>query len=307
MKILIWLLCALVYGIIVTVFSFAGISLGGLPTVLIAGSLMAVAAALCNKVPSRTGLSLNFSHIKAFLQRYMELLSSAFASLFSKIAKHTSDNPQPASNPKTADSSVSPVASPTKSAPIQTSGSKKQPIVKWPVVVIVALSLLSLVLLSVIIYQHEHYRAEFAAQNVQMMELDGKLSEQSKTISEHASEISKLTDRADFFDAICNFLSSGNVGYSSSNFRTDESIIVVKESETDRKFTLTANWEGGASVSYSYDSALSVRPATISFDSSSWKTSTTVSITPKYEGTVIVTFKNDVNSETFKILIIVTK
>lgn len=247
----------------------------------------------------------------------MEPLNSAFASLFScirEIAKHVSDNPQTASSPKTVSPPAPPVATSAKSPPADTSGANGHSPSRWPIGVIVVLSLLSLALASVLFYQGGHYRSESAVLNSRNAKLEKQLFEQSEVIREQASDISKqaseissLTVKADRFDAVREFLSSGNAGYSSNNFCVDQSIIVVSKNDTDRKFTLTAHWEGGGTVSYAYDSILSVRPATISFDSSSWKTSTTVSILPKYEGVVIVTFENDVNSETFRILIIVTE
>lgn len=50
MKILIWLFCAFIYSFIVTVLSYVGISLGGLPTVLLAGFLILIAKRMCKKL-----------------------------------------------------------------------------------------------------------------------------------------------------------------------------------------------------------------------------------------------------------------
>lgn len=49
MKILIWLFCAFIYGLIVTTLSHVGILLGGLPTVILAGLLMSLAKHMCKK------------------------------------------------------------------------------------------------------------------------------------------------------------------------------------------------------------------------------------------------------------------
>ncbi len=53
-KILIWLNCALVYGVIVTACSVAGIQLGGLPTVLFAGLAIFLARYLCSRVGKKS-------------------------------------------------------------------------------------------------------------------------------------------------------------------------------------------------------------------------------------------------------------
>lgn len=53
MKILIWLLCAMVYGLTLTVLSYCGISLGGLPTVLLAGLLLWITRTLCRRIDNK--------------------------------------------------------------------------------------------------------------------------------------------------------------------------------------------------------------------------------------------------------------
>ena len=86
------------------------------------------------------------------------------------------------------------------------------------------------------------------------------------------------------------------------NFKSDESVIVVRKNEKDRKFTLTANWPSYGYVDVSYSSYA----ATVSFDKDSWSTSTKMTVNPHSVGATVVTFSNTVNSDTFKILIIVT-
>ena len=62
----------------------------------------------------------------------------------------------------------------------------------------------------------------------------------------------KAKVKADYFDDIVKELATGNVGYASSHFYTNESVIVVDKNERNRKITLTANWAYGGSVSVSY-------------------------------------------------------
>lgn len=129
-----------------------------------------------------------------------------------------------------------------------------------------------------------------------------KISVQEAVISEQKATITLLGRRAGYFDAICEEFKSGNIGYASNNFKSSESVIVVDKDEKDRKFTLTANWTSGGSVSVDYSRS---DAATVAFDSDSWTTSTKVTVQPWRLGVTVVTFSNNVNSQTFKVLIIV--
>lgn len=59
MKILIWLVCAFLYGIIVTALAFCGIALGGVPAAIIAGALFLLARHLCARI-ERKAAAKNF-------------------------------------------------------------------------------------------------------------------------------------------------------------------------------------------------------------------------------------------------------
>ena len=142
-----------------------------------------------------------------------------------------------------------------------------------------------------------------AMQTTQIEELEKEVSTQKSTITSQKSQIAALEEKGGYFDAICKELSTGNIGYAASNFKASESVIVVDKNETNRKFTLTANWTNGGSVDIDY----SGMAAFVSFDNDSWNTSTKMTIEPWQEGVTAVTFSNDVDSKTFKILIIVTE
>lgn len=142
-----------------------------------------------------------------------------------------------------------------------------------------------------------------AAQTTQIEELEKEVSTQKSTISSQKSQIADLEEKGGYFDTICKELSTGNIGYAASNFKASESVIVVDKNETNRKFTLTANWTNGGTVSTDY----SGYSAWVNFDNDSWTTSTKMTIEPWQEGVTAVTFSNDVDSKTFKILIIVTE
>lgn len=156
--------------------------------------------------------------------------------------------------------------------------------------------------------QHQENISTISALNDEILALqeeadnwEEKVSSQAKTINSQKSQITNLEDKADNYDEICNNLSSGNIGYAAYNFKSDASVIVVRKNERNRKFTLTAYWGNGGHVSVSYSSF----SAFLSFDKESWNTSTTVTVCPFAKGATVVTFSNDVDTNTFKILIIV--
>lgn len=176
-------------------------------------------------------------------------------------------------------------------------------VLSWVLVVLATAALV------IALYQVYNLRKQNADQLTQISALQGKVSEleatvekQTNTINSQKKTISNLKPKATNYDDICSSLKYGNIGYAAYNFKSDESIIVVRKNERDRKFTLTANWSSGGSVGVSYSSTA----ATVSFDKDSWYTSTTMTVKPRSVGATVVTFTNDVNSDSFKILIIVT-
>ena len=134
-------------------------------------------------------------------------------------------------------------------------------------------------------------------------EKDKQITELKTKISSFSGEQSKYQNEAKRYEELCKALDTTSLGYSSSNFKTSDGVIVVKKSQTNRKFKLTANWSNGGTVNVSYSGD---RCAEVSFDNESWITSTTMTVIPKSEGITTVTFSNDVNSLTFKMVIVVT-
>lgn len=107
----------------------------------------------------------------------------------------------------------------------------------------------------------------------------------------------------EIYDEIYDFTKYTHIGYASPTFHTSESIIFVKEHRTNYKFNLTAYW-GKKNVTINY--SCSTDAADISCDKKTWEQSTLVTVIPKHKGTTVVTFTNTYNSESFKILIVVT-
>ena len=85
---------------------------------------------------------------------------------------------------------------------------------------------------------------------------------------------------------------------------SDRCLAQKQGTEYGRKVTLTAHWYNGGTVSMSY-SPYATRSVDVSFDKENWDTSTTLTITPKRVGVTTVTFSNDVDSHTFKMVVIV--
>ena len=142
-------------------------------------------------------------------------------------------------------------------------------------------------------------------------ELNSKVSSLNNTVSTQKTKISSLNsqvesnkEKAESYDDLISALSTGNLGYAANNFKSSESVIVVSQNQNNRKFTLTANWSNGGTVSTSYSP--SFPSAYVSFDNDEWNTSTTMTIEPFRTGITTVTFSNDVDNKTFKVVIIVT-
>lgn len=146
--------------------------------------------------------------------------------------------------------------------------------------------------------------------NTQIDDLNSTISKKTTQIKDKDSEIASINSKkffaeqdAEKYKSIVQAVKQGNLGYAASNFHSSESIIVVGENEKNRKFTLTANWSNGGTVSIDYDS---LRPsAYVDFDQDEWSTSTKMSVTPSKAGVTVVTFSNDVNRQSFNMIIIV--
>lgn len=132
--------------------------------------------------------------------------------------------------------------------------------------------------------------------------LNNTVNSLNSALTEKEETINSLEKKSSYFDVIVSNLRYGNIGYATSNFNASESIIVVNKHETHRKFTLTAYWNNGGTVSVQH----STQAAEVSFDSDSWNDSVSMTIVPRYEGITVVTFGNDVDFKTFKVIIIVT-
>lgn len=129
-----------------------------------------------------------------------------------------------------------------------------------------------------------------------------KITELQNTIDSQKTTISNLEDNSDHYNEVIRYAQNEDFGYAASNFQVSTGVIIVDKDDDDYKFTLTANWTYGGTISVDYSSPA----AWIEFDQSEWSTSTTMTVIPNYEGVCVVTFSNYVDSKTFSVLIIVT-
>ena len=149
------------------------------------------------------------------------------------------------------------------------------------------------------------------------------LEEKDKTIDKLEKEKDRITaqrdgykTKAEYFDKVSSFLQAANddvgnellqalngsnTGYAADNFKIDRNIILVDKGDTT-KLNLTAYWYTGGNVEISYSPA---GIANISFDNSSWATTTPLTVKGIKAGITKVTFKNDQDSNIFNILILV--
>jgi hypothetical protein len=140
------------------------------------------------------------------------------------------------------------------------------------------------------------------SQATTIIQQDSDISVQAATIRQQKAELSKLKDKSNYFDEIVREMRYCNTGYAAYNFFASDSVIVVSKNDTNRKFTLTANWPNGGTVEVDYSSDA----AWVSFDNNNWRTSTTMTVHPISKGVTVVTFSNTVDYNAFKVLIVVT-
>ena len=171
-------------------------------------------------------------------------------------------------------------------------------------------------------YEVEHLLGLVELKNDNITELRTKNEKQQKTISDQESTITELYEKIDdlktentslhlsntiysieseWFHDICDYLSSGTIGYAASNFCVDESVVLVHLDEGLHKTKLTAHWNNGGTIFFRTQGSC----ATIDYEDESWRTSTNLIIDPSYKGVMEVTFYNDVDDNDFKMIIIV--
>lgn len=226
--------------------------------------------------------------------RFCQYCGSEF-SIIEALAIQNNESNVPA-NSNSDSRQLEPIQEVSAEVEIPTKKSSKKATVFW---------LVCIVLLAVCGYLFYLF-SEVSADNKQLNERieiqDATIKNKTTQIDNLKKDNTKLQKKANYFDDICESLTSSTLGYAASNFKASESVIVVNAGTTDRKFTLTANWPNGGSVS-TFSSDYGV--AYVDFDLNSWNTSTKMTVVPVGVGVAEITFTNDVDNNIFSVVIIV--
>ncbi len=138
--------------------------------------------------------------------------------------------------------------------------------------------------------------------STQTEELEERVASTSSELAEQKDITASVQKKAQYYDDILKALRTGSIGRASASFSASDSVILINKGTIGRKFTLNTTWsEGGGTIAVDHSGT----SASVSFDNTSWYDSTTLTVVPKHEGITAVTFSNDLNPDTFTILIIV--
>lgn len=129
-----------------------------------------------------------------------------------------------------------------------------------------------------------------------------KLAEQETLMAEQQAKVEEMEEKCANYDVICS-LNNASIGHISNEFHVTKGTVVLSKDDDGKQITLTTDWRNGASIETSYEGT----SATLEFDNNRWYEKTTMTIVPRHPGVTIVTFSNDLNSERFKVLLIVTE
>lgn len=135
----------------------------------------------------------------------------------------------------------------------------------------------------------------------QMGEVESQMEELTGSNADMAGDLEQLAGAAENYGAIVEFLQSGTAGYASSNFYCDEKIVALSAGESVTlnvsvgwdDVTVSLNTSGGsAEVHWASDTFEDVAPVEIAAQSA---------------GITTITFTNNVNDETFQVLVLVAE
>lgn len=126
---------------------------------------------------------------------------------------------------------------------------------------------------------------------------------QLRSANEQLSDMAALSAAAEEYSKVLDFLSSDNAGYASDEFRASRSVLVLSAGGASGEFTLVTDYDEGVSVSLTRDGG----SASLEYAEDSWGYSVNMIVTPVSKGITKATFSNDLNDESFSVLIIVTE
>lgn len=140
--------------------------------------------------------------------------------------------------------------------------------------------------------------------------LNQRIEAQNTTIEEQSSELDDLRKMKASYNLITKYAKGGNIGAASNQFKADRGIVVLDKKDRNQKIKLTTSFGRNVEieVDYAYPKGYGApHAAELVFDESEWYGSTTtLTVRPYHAGACVAIFKNSVNDQVFKVLIIVT-
>lgn len=192
----------------------------------------------------------------------------------------------------------------------------------------ILLAIACVILVGICIYLSNSHEAEISAKNrevstlrqsekslsQQISELDEKISALNEKaavledennsleqqISDLSAENSNLLSQVADYNELYTELSSGNIGYASDTYYSHEGIVFMSSSETKKTITIVA------SKGTTYSKQRTLGNAIMEWNEDSWHGATSVTVTPNGKGISSFTFTNEKDSDTFKIIVVVT-
>ena len=137
----------------------------------------------------------------------------------------------------------------------------------------------------------------------QLQEENAVLIEKVASLEGASGDAASLKAKADRYDALIDFYSTERPNVGSNKFFADVPVVVMRVNDAPAAFHITADY--GQQVSVNIVSYKNVAKA--SWTEGQWNKTTEVMVTPVAPGATVVTFNNDLNSDTFRVLIIVTE
>lgn len=189
--------------------------------------------------------------------------------------------------------------------------SKASAVIPWVLFLLTAICTGLLLIHAVQIQkQTEVQQLKIEELQTQISELENTVESQKSVIEDQTAKISKQTEehaeekkKADMFDLLCSGLRSGKIGTGSEEFKVSDGVVILSKG-TSKKIDLITAWgEGGGTI----DFYITNDCCTIDFTEDSWYDSTKLFIKGNSVGVSIATFFNTANSDTFKVVIIVTE
>lgn len=218
--------------------------------------------------------------------------------------KFKAEDTAPAYQPPKFDEPKSDYAPPVNNNP--TPPKKKG---KGAVILSIVLGILVLALLALNAYQYfvmsADIKDDLSASEKELKAVSSELADLEEEYADLQDDYDDLLDSsgvaADAFDRLCDFADYNVVGIGSKDFFPHRSVIVLSEGDSEY-FTITCSYTSNVTVNLSVDGD-DVIDANFS---GSWNgDETDVTVEGLHPGVALIDFTNDLNSDSFSVLVIV--